>query len=187
MSSVACSTCRSKRASTYSALRSHCDPRVAFADTRLRAWQLDSKNPRVRKEWTQRSGPRKRGSSETVGKIEGREERRRRAWSPYAASPRNHGRIHLRQRPIKTLQLNGGVRRFVRTSLRNRIPVNREIFRVFRVSEGSLHGSGSPESEVGRQVGAGETRISPHPNREPNREGAGNDQGKEQGLGFAVQ
>ena len=32
----------------------------------------------------------------------------------------------------QTAKVRGGVRRFVRTSLRNRIPVNREIFRVFR-------------------------------------------------------
>jgi len=36
----------------------------------------------------------------------------------------------------ETIEVRGGVRRFVRTRLRKRIPVNREIFRVFRVSRG---------------------------------------------------
>lgn len=77
-------------------------------------------------------------------------------------------------------KVRGGVRRLVRTRLQNRIPVNREVFRVFRVSDASLHGSVAPQSEAGRQIRGGEMRISPHRNREPNREGAGNDQGKEQ-------
>ena len=34
------------------------------------------------------------------------------------------------------------------------------------------------ESEAGRQFGERATRVSPHPNREPNKEGTGSDQGK---------
>ena len=80
----------------------------------------------------------------------------------------------------KTLKVGGGVRRFARTSLRNQSPVNREIFTVLGVSDGSLKGRVTLESEVGRHFGSGETRMALHPNRERNWEGAGNDQGKKQ-------
>jgi hypothetical protein len=47
------------------------------------------------------------------------------------------------------------------------------LWRLRFCSEGS-------ESELGRQIAGGDTRISPSPNREHSREGTGNDQGAEQ-------
>ena len=76
-----------------------------------------------------------------------------------------------------TRKVDGGVRRFARTRLRDRIPVNREVFRVFRVSEGAFHKSAARESQARRQFVARETHISVGPNRERNRDVTERDQG----------
>ena len=68
----------------------------------------------------------------------------------------------------------GGVRRFVRTRLRNRIPVNREIFREFRVSGGSTCSKDTRRAK--REA------ISESERRESGLIRTGNLTGKEQGT-----
>lgn len=50
----------------------------------------------------------------------------------------------------RTAKVRGGVRRFVRTRLRNRIPANREVFREFRVSRVHTPSGIGRESQLGR-------------------------------------
>ena len=50
-----------------------------------------------------------------------------------------------------TRQVIGGVRRLSRTSLRNQTPMNREVFRAFRVSGRLFRWHACDESQAGRQ------------------------------------
>ena len=60
--------------------------------------------------------------------------------------PHFRAKSHNGETASPTRKVDGGVRRFVRTRLHNQIPVNREVFRVFRVSRGSLALHAAPES-----------------------------------------
>lgn len=121
--------------------------------------------------------------------------RRRLDWTPQIADKRETTGDGPRPKPAdspgKSCRLGqrlciwaggGGVHRFVRTRLRCRIPVNREVFRVFRRSRDAVPEQTGSEREVGRHFLPLRPADSTNRNREANREGAGNDQGREQGA-----